>query len=177
VTITSAYIASAQVSIASPETGKSGLFNANCDAVARVAKGVLGGRGMKIVSDAHCGDELICMTTGNTRPQQANGTMLSRKEVVERYLKDPSKADFHTKKQGGGYREIPDHNFVMGGSLNLREEGEACSATLRLNFGIRYTQYLLIFPVELYGDTFQSNGLLESEYLSLIASEIAKAKK
>ena len=153
-------------------TGSEQLVQGSCDAASRAAKDVLGRHGMRIVSEVHCGEGSVCMVTGNAQPQRADGTKISRKEVVERYLKEPAKADIRKKKEGGGYWEMPDRNFVMGGSLNLRDEQGRCSVTFRLGFSIRYTQFLVIFPFELYGDDFQSNGILEREYLQLIAREL-----
>ena len=158
-----------------PGDGEAEFMGGTCGRVWRAAEEVLRARGIKIAAAVHCGNGMTCITTGNTKPQLSDGTLLKRGEIVQKYLKKPLNADFRARALGRGYWEAPDHNFVMGGSLKLKDEAAGCTATLGMNFGMRFTQFLLFLPFESYGEAYPSNGLLETGYLAAIRRGVESA--
>jgi hypothetical protein len=169
-----AHCASSQVFGDPPAGSEAQVVGIDCNTFGRVAMEFLNRRGMKVANDWSCGGGARCIVTKNAAPQKADGKALNRNEIVRDYLKESERTDIRTKFQGYGFWELPSRNFDMGARLRLEQKASGCDVKLSLNFGISYTQFLIILPFELYGDSFESNGRLEAEYIAAIQRELAR---
>jgi hypothetical protein len=174
--------ASAQIDGDAPDKGAAQHVGTSCDTFARVAKDFLNGRGLKVAQsytktdeDWACGPGYRCVMFGGASPRTANGESLTRDDVVRNYLTDPSKVDFRSKNLTRGYRAVPDRNFRMGASLQLKTEGSGCFAKLFMTLGMGGTVFLGILPSDLYTWPIPpDNGRLQTEYMAAIITKLPR---
>ena len=173
--------ACAQIFGDAPGKGAAQSVDADCNAFAQVAKQFLNSRGLKVAQgytkvdeDWACGQPgYRCIVFRNAPPRTAEGKSLSRDEVVSGYLSGP--VDFRWKNLTRGYWVAPDHNFVMGASLQLKKEPVGCTAKLFMSFGLGGMEFLGIIPFDLYTwPVPPDNGRLQKEYLTAVVNALPK---
>ncbi len=165
----------AQLAFDAPDKGVVENVAVGCDAFARTAKQLLIDRGLKPDQDWACGPDYRCVVFRNAPPRTAEGKPLSRSDVVKDYLQDPAKADFRWKSLSHGYWAVPNSNFVMGASLQLKQQAAGCSAKLEMSFGLGGREFLWILPYDPYTWPIPpDNGRLQKDYMAEILKRLAR---
>jgi hypothetical protein len=171
---------SAQIAGDAPDKGAVAEVGTDCDTFAALAKRFLSNSGYAVAQSNKKDEDWACGSPGyrcivfrNAPPRTVAGKTLSRDDVVRNYLKNTPTPDLRAKNLGRGYWVAPNHNFVVGPSLQLKREGVGCSVKLFMPFGMGGTVFLVIFPFDLYTwPVPQDNGRLQSEYLAAIVAEL-----